>query len=101
MMIIYLVLMFFIIEITSYLILKKARLIIKEFPKVEINQLSKYLSFDNELGWEPTPNSTKKDFGITRSSPKSQKSNHATYSIDKLGSRKINEIMNKVPIIST
>ena len=82
------IILFICLEFLSKKILYKLdkRLIApKEFPKILKKDIKKFTSFDSHLGWEPQPNTIKKDTG--HSNPDDPESDKVTYTIDDFGSR--------------
>ncbi|MCC3145650.1 hypothetical protein LJ207_09970 [Halanaerobium sp. Z-7514] len=73
--------------ISSRLLLKLNKRMItpKEFPEILNKDIKKFTSFDSHLGWEPQPNTVKKDTG--HQTPDDPDSDKVTYTIDDKGSR--------------
>lgn len=81
--IIFIILLIFAETISYYLLNRLSLAPSKEFPKIKKDDIEKFTSFDPKLGWEPTPNSVKKQRVRTGSGG----TKNITRSIDRYGSR--------------
>jgi len=85
----FLIVFIFFLEIATKHLLERLpylSIVFNEFPEIAKSDISKFKSFDRELGWERQPNETrKKDTGLKNSNNKENET--VVYSTDEYGSR--------------